>query len=197
MSRRPVPDVTTEIVVGHGGFADEPGDDDLGALFPTDLADGPSVRRARAPVRGRRTFWMTSAVVTSLALGVVAGATGRAPQTVPGPTVTVSAPAVTVTAERAGQTGQARNGQAQNGRAAADQPELDGIWTVLHGVAPGHYEGRPTVEGGTCHWMRIGPRVDGTAPILEQVSTTTTTRVRILETDARFASFGCSWYREV
>ncbi|WP_203567668.1 hypothetical protein [Aestuariimicrobium ganziense] len=176
---------------GDGDDLDDPDDDDR------DPAPVPAV--GPRP-RGYKAFALTAALAGSLIVGVIAGAAGTAPVAEPAATVTATATKTqwrryrppTQTVVVVNTDGSTSGTGVIEVSIDPGRPRMDGFWAVGNGVAPGTYEGRPAVTGGTCYWMRYQGQT-----MVELVEASTPTRVRIEEKDTQFASFGCLWYREV
>lgn len=178
-------------------FADDDEDEDDDGGFVGDLADdaGPNAAHGGDPqpptgrvrrARGSRTGWVTLALTTALLGGVVLGATGRDPVSVPGPTVTLT---VTPTPERV----ETRFGVATREARAALPVIESGAQTVGQGAVPGTWVGIPFAEGEICHWQRIRTDEDGRSVIVAEILTNGPTTVTIRREDARFVSYGCRW----
>ncbi|WP_203567660.1 hypothetical protein [Aestuariimicrobium ganziense] len=164
-----------EPIRASGGFVDEPESDQ---------------RRAGAPQRrpvGHRLAWTTAGLAAALLVGVVAGATGRAPRTVEGPTVTVTATSDPV---------ETAYGQSTREQVSQMETILPGVHLVGQGAPIGTWRGVPFAAGEMCHWQRVQTDRFGRTLIVAEVLTNSITRVRIQPEDARFVSYGCRWVRE-
>lgn len=138
---------------------------------------------------------MTAAMLASLVLGVVAGATGRDPVQVPSPTVTA-----TQTVERAAPSRTATQVVVVDGGNGATAVRIDvveprpraGNFVVGDDVPHGDYWGIPFHEGQPCHYQVIG--IDnGLQIILEEVWSDGPVEVTLTEQHARFITYGCVW----
>lgn len=156
--------------------------------LPGSFVVEPEPRPNSAAGRGRRLGLITAGMAACLAVGLIAGATGRDPVTVPGPTVTM-----TVAPEPV----DTRYGMATREQLAT-APIIDpGVQTVGRGGAlPGTWIGVPLSADQICHWQRIRQDARGQNVIVAEVLTNGRTQVTIAHDDSRFVSYGCRWVRE-